>query len=156
MSLVRADKLQLRCCQQMHKNAECTAQCCGDPDVWQGDRRHRSRRSSSVSYISLLSLRTWRLIGEKLCNCLVNLVGMVHYLQSVSFSDFGRFLCKSVCGRCSCEFSRSHSELRHFSILCQCSTLCISARARSSCTCTHSMGIHTQRSPILASLPYSI
>ena len=47
-----------------------------------------------VSFAVLLSLLADVALGEKLCKRSVNLVGMVHCVQSVSFSDFDRFLCK--------------------------------------------------------------
>ena len=44
-----------------------------------------------VSFTVLLSLLADVALGEKLCKCSVNLVGMVHCVQSVSFSDFIAF-----------------------------------------------------------------
>ena len=58
----------------------------------------RQKQEIFVSFVILLSLLADMSLGEKLRKCdSVNLVGMVYCAQSVSFSDFDRFLCKSVC-----------------------------------------------------------
>ena len=128
----------LRRCQQMHKNAECTRQCWGDADVSQGDdSKAGDFRQFPNSPFSTCG-PSWRFSRNSANAHSVNLVGMVHWIQSVSFSDFDRFLCKSVC--CSAEGAVVNflHRLRHFSILCRCHKLCksmfntlhISARAR--------------------------
>ena len=67
---------------------------------------------------------SWRLARNSANAHSVNLVGMVHCIQSVSFSDFDRFLCKSVCCLAEGAVVNFLDRLRHFSILCRCHKLC--------------------------------
>ena len=147
----------LRRCQQMHKNAECTRQCCGDADVWQGDDNEAGDfRQFPFSTCG----PSWRLARNSPNAHSVNLVGMVHCIQSVSFSDFDRFLCKSVCCLAEGAVVNFLDRVRHFSIL-----YCVDVTSFASpmfntlhfCSRTFVLvptGIHTRRSRILASLPY--
>ena len=108
----------------MHKNAECTRQCCGDADVWQGDDSEAGDfRQFPNSPFSTCG-PSWRLARNSANAHSVNLVGMVHCIQSVSFSDFDRFLCKSVCCLAEGAVVNFLDRLRHFSILCRCHKLC--------------------------------
>ena len=66
----------------------------------------------------------------------VNLVGMVHCIQSVSFSDFDRFLCKSVCCLAEGAVVNFLDRLRHFSILCRCHQVTSFASQHSAYLCS--------------------
>ena len=104
----------------MHKNAACTRQCCGEADVWLGDDSEAGafRRFPNSPFSTCGP--SWRLARNSANAHSVNLVGMVHCIQSVSFSDFDRFLCKSVCCVAEGAVVNFLDRLRHFSILCRC------------------------------------
>ena len=140
----------------------CTRQCCGDADVWQGDDSEAGDfRQFPNSPFSTCG-PSWRLARNSANAHSVNLVGMVHCIQSVSFSDFDRFSLQVRLlfdGKCCCEFSRSPSPFQHLVSMSQALQVHVQHSASllaHICTCTHNTGIHTRRSRILASLPYRI
>ena len=110
----------LRGCQQMHKNAECTRQCCRDADVWQGDDSEAGDFHHFPNSPFCTCGPSWRLARNSANAHSVNLVGMVPCIRSVSFSDFDRFLCKSVCCLAEGAVVNFLDRLRHFSVLCRC------------------------------------